>query len=208
MESSRCFPSSFHGSEHRGGIRLGLDAALRALARFSTGLGHGEELVRVWLGWFSRCLVFSRLFGAVWGCNVAFLRKCLSGGLSWVGPDELSGLTGKSVYGAVTCVLEACAVKSMGEECHGRRKKNPITARCAMMGVDTNKASIPHWVRRHENSLAISLAWLTGRRLTLADTHVRGAGSTDPTGDGGITGMPTPSHQRCNAICWGMPHQW
>ena len=53
MGPSRCFPSSFHGSEHRGGIRLGLDAALRALVPVPDLKGHGGELVGAWLGWFS-----------------------------------------------------------------------------------------------------------------------------------------------------------
>ena len=65
--------------------------------RSPTGIGQGGELVRAWLGWFSHGLVFSMLFGAVLCWNVAFVRKGLSDGLSWVGPDELSGLTGKSV---------------------------------------------------------------------------------------------------------------
>lgn len=167
-------------------------------------LGLGGSLA----AWWSRCF-----FGAVWGWNVTFVRKGLSDGLSWVSPDELSCLTGKSVRGAFTCVMEACAAESVREECCecvDDVKENPITARCAMMGETSTKPSIAHtWVRRHENSLARSLAWLTGRPLTLVDTHVGGVGSTDPTDDGGITGMPTPSHhQRCSAICWGMPHQW
>ena len=57
----------------------------------------GGELVRAWLGWSSHGLVFSMLFGAFLDWNVAFLRKGLFDELSWVGPDELSGLTGKSV---------------------------------------------------------------------------------------------------------------
>nr|DAI78227.1 MAG TPA: hypothetical protein [Caudoviricetes sp.] len=51
-------------------------------------------------------------------------------------------------------------------------------------------------MRRHNNFLAIPQARRTGRRLTLADTHVRGASSTDPSDDGGITGVPTPSHPK------------
>ena len=66
-------------------------------SRFSTGKGHGGELVRAWLGWFSYGLAFSMLFVAVLGWNVASVRKGLSDGLSWVSPDELSCLTGKSV---------------------------------------------------------------------------------------------------------------
>lgn len=117
MESSRCFRGSFHGSEHRVGYRLGLDAALRALVPIPDWSGHGGELVRAWLGWLSRCLVSSMLFGACWSWNVTCLRKGLSDGLPYVSPDELSGLTGKSVGEAFMCVLEACAVESMGEEC-------------------------------------------------------------------------------------------
>lgn len=62
---------------------------------------HGEWLVLSWLGWslavwclhgFPRCF-----FGAFSFWNVVFAREGLSDGLSWVGPDELSGLTWKSV---------------------------------------------------------------------------------------------------------------
>ena len=42
-------------------------------------------------------LVFLVIFGACLGWNVAFVCKGLFDGLSWVEPDELSGLTGKSV---------------------------------------------------------------------------------------------------------------
>nr|UVN01761.1 MAG: hypothetical protein [Bacteriophage sp.] len=65
--------------------------------RFPTWMEHGGELVRVWLGWSSHGLLFSMLFGAVLGWNVTFVREGLSDGLSWVDPDELSGLTCKSV---------------------------------------------------------------------------------------------------------------
>lgn len=76
---------------------LGFDVALRALVPIFDMVGHGGELVRVWLGWSSYGLVFSMLFGACLGWNVAFLRKGFFDGLSWVGPDELSGLPCKSV---------------------------------------------------------------------------------------------------------------
>lgn len=66
-------------------------------SRYLNRLGHGGELVGVWFGWFSYGLVFSMLFGAFLCRNVAFLRKGLSDRLSLVSPDELSGLTGKSV---------------------------------------------------------------------------------------------------------------
>lgn len=66
-------------------------------SRFPTDKGHGGELVRAWLGRFSHGLVFSMLFGAVLDWNVVFVRKGLSDGLSWVDPDELSGLAWKSV---------------------------------------------------------------------------------------------------------------
>lgn len=68
-------------------------------SRFHDWEGHGEELARAWLGWVSHCLRgFPRCFFGAFPCwNVAFVRKGLSDGLSWVGPDELSGLTGKSV---------------------------------------------------------------------------------------------------------------
>ena len=77
--------------------RLGFDTALRALVPIPDWMEHRGELVRAWLGWSSYGLVFSMLFGAVLGWNVSLLRKGLSDGLSWVSPDELSGLTGKSV---------------------------------------------------------------------------------------------------------------
>ena len=66
-------------------------------SRFSPGKGHGGELVRVWLGWPAYGLVFSMLFGACLGRSIVLVRKGLSDGLSWGSPDELSGLTGKSV---------------------------------------------------------------------------------------------------------------
>nr|DAP05085.1 MAG TPA: hypothetical protein [Caudoviricetes sp.] len=70
------------------------------------------------LAWVvSHGLVFSMLFGACLGWNVAFLREGLFDGLSWVGPNELSGLARKSVGGSFTCVLEACVVESVWEEC-------------------------------------------------------------------------------------------
>ena len=62
-------------------------------SRFSTGKGHGGELVHAWLGCSSHGLVFSMLFGAVLDWNVTFVRKDLSTGLSWVSPDKLSCLT-------------------------------------------------------------------------------------------------------------------
>nr|DAQ23488.1 MAG TPA: hypothetical protein [Caudoviricetes sp.] len=97
MGSSRYCPRSFHGSKHRGGYGLGFDAALRALVPVPGLNGQGGELVCAWLGWFSRRLAFSMLFVAVLGWNVAFVRKGLFDGLSWVDLDELSCLTGKSV---------------------------------------------------------------------------------------------------------------
>lgn len=66
-------------------------------SRYPIWSGHGGELIRAWLGWSSHGLVFSVLFGACLGWNVTFLRKGLSDGLSWVSPDELSGLPCKSV---------------------------------------------------------------------------------------------------------------
>lgn len=60
--------------------------------RYPTWSGHGGGLACAWLGWFSYGLVFSMLFGACLGWNVAFVREGLFTGLSWVGPDELSGL--------------------------------------------------------------------------------------------------------------------
>ena len=84
-------------------LSIGVDAVWVSMlpygpwSRYPIWLGHGGELVRAWLGWSSHGLVFSMLFGACWGWNVAFVRKGLSDGLSWVSPDELSGLTGKSV---------------------------------------------------------------------------------------------------------------
>lgn len=93
LDAFRC---SFHGSGHRGGICFGLDDALRALVPIRDLNGQGEESVRAWLGWSPHGLVSSMLFGAVLGWNVTFVRKCLSDGLSWVGPDELSGLACKS----------------------------------------------------------------------------------------------------------------
>lgn len=65
--------------------------------RYPIWLRHGGEFVRAWLGWPSYGLVFSMLFDACLGWNVAFLRKGLFDGLSWVSPDELSGLPHKSV---------------------------------------------------------------------------------------------------------------
>ena len=87
-----CLRGFFHGSEHRGGYGLGLDAALRALVPTLDWLGHGGELVRVWFGWSSYGLVFSMLFRCFSYRNVTFLRKGVSDGLLWVDTDELSGL--------------------------------------------------------------------------------------------------------------------
>lgn len=84
-------------------LSIEVDAALVSMlpfgpwSRFPVWIWQGEELVCVWLGWSSHGLVFSMLFDAVLGWNVTFVRKGLFNGLSWVGPDELSGLTGKSV---------------------------------------------------------------------------------------------------------------
>ena len=67
-------------------------------SRFRDRERHGEELVIAWLGWSSHCLHgFPRCFFGAFSCwNVALVREGVSDGLSWVGPDELSGLTGKS----------------------------------------------------------------------------------------------------------------
>ena len=54
-------------------------------SRYPIWLGHGGELVRAWLGWFSYGLVFSMLFRCFLGWNVTFLRKGLFDGLSWAG---------------------------------------------------------------------------------------------------------------------------
>lgn len=70
---------------------------LRALVSIPDLNGHGGELARAWLGWSSHGLVFSMLFGACLGWYVTFVRKGFSDGLSWVGPDEFSGLACKSV---------------------------------------------------------------------------------------------------------------
>lgn len=66
---------------------------LRALVPMLGLNGQGEELVRAWLGCSSYGLPFSVLFGACLGWNVTFVRKGVSDELSWVSPDELSGLT-------------------------------------------------------------------------------------------------------------------
>nr|DAZ56840.1 MAG TPA: hypothetical protein [Caudoviricetes sp.] len=86
----------------------------------------------------------------------------------------------------------------------------PTTTQCAMMRaitIPTKPVYHTYWVRRYENSLAIPQARITGRPLTLVDTHVRGASPTDPTGGSGITGVPTLPLTTSNATCWGMPHQ-
>ena len=97
MGSSRCSSGPFHGSGHRGGIRLGLDAALRALVSVPDRIEAGRRVGRC-LAWVVLSRLASRcFFGAVLGWNVASVRKGLSDGLLWVDPDELSGLTCKSV---------------------------------------------------------------------------------------------------------------
>ena len=87
--------------------------------RHSIGLGHGGELVGAWLGWSSYGSVLSMLFGAFLCWKVTFARKGLSNGLSLVGLTSYRVCHVKSVWGAFTCVLEACAVESVGEECYG-----------------------------------------------------------------------------------------
>lgn len=79
------------------GYGLGFGVALRALVPVLDWMEHGGESVRAWLGWSSRFLAFSMLFGAFLCWNVAFVREGLSDGLSCVGPDELSGLPCESV---------------------------------------------------------------------------------------------------------------
>lgn len=98
MESDLIPRGFFHGSEQGGGYGLGFDVALRALVPI-LDLGWGIEESWSMLGfggsftaWCSRCFL-----GAFSCWKVTFLRKSLFDGLSWVGPDELSGLTGKSV---------------------------------------------------------------------------------------------------------------
>lgn len=61
-------------------------------SRYPNWSEHGGELVRAWPGWSSHGLVLSMLFGAFPCRNVTFVRKGLSDGLSWIGPDELSDL--------------------------------------------------------------------------------------------------------------------
>lgn len=78
-------------------IVLAFDAALRALVPIH-GLDRAWRRVGLCLAW----VVLSRLgvldaFRCFLCWNVAFVRKGLSDGLSWVGPDELSGLACKSV---------------------------------------------------------------------------------------------------------------
>lgn len=66
-------------------------------SRFPTGKGHGGGLARSWLWCSSHGLVASLPFRCFLGWSVAFVCKGLSDGLSWVDPDELSGLVRKSV---------------------------------------------------------------------------------------------------------------
>ena len=64
----------------------------RGMERSGSVLGLGGRLAAWCFHGFPRCF-----FGAFLCWNVTFVRECLSDGLSYVGPDELSGLTRKSV---------------------------------------------------------------------------------------------------------------
>lgn len=154
---------------------------------------------------------------AVFGLGALLTGKSLSNGLSWVSPDELSGLTGKAVRGAFTCVLEACAVRRVREECHGRRKRRPHHGTMCYNGACKKIRNPVYHVpayRVQAGCESTETSWLYPFALGQRGDHshwliltLEVRSSTDPTDDGGITGVPTPSHQRCSAICWGMPHQ-
>ena len=66
-------------------------------SRFSTWMGMEESWSVLGLGGLLAAWCPPCFFGAFSCRNVTFVRKGLSDGLSWVSPDELSGLACKSV---------------------------------------------------------------------------------------------------------------